>query len=271
MQTVKPKFIINLATNQGATERQCLDDETASWPIPDALASDFNKIKYTHKVLPLRAYDEEGAFIEPTALEDTLKNSLVEVHFRIKHHRIGNGEYAFDSFVGTVDQVMLLARGPVKSKNPYKRKNARDGPYRPRVNPAIATYAESSASGASRTPTASGVAAPLLTAPTFHSNLASPSLSSDSNGSLFSDASGAARNDGGERTSNVVTAPGTAAAMDGTTSAPASSGTVSDGTAPATASSVSEVTGTRAVVGTRAGAVTTANTNVGKGKGKAKA
>lgn len=120
-----------MAIADGNIEPLMLDEETATWPIPDNFASNFNKIKHTHRVQPLRVYDEDSVFIEPLVVKNTLKNSLVEVHFCIKHHRIGNGENVFDSFVGTVDQVLVLAQGAVKARNPYKRKNIRDGPYRP--------------------------------------------------------------------------------------------------------------------------------------------
>lgn len=73
--------LCNVVVLEVSAEPLTLDEDTATWPIPDSLAGDFNKIKYTHRVLPLGAYDENSVFIEPLAVENTIKNSLVEVHF----------------------------------------------------------------------------------------------------------------------------------------------------------------------------------------------
>ena len=61
-------------------------------------------------------------------MNNTLKSSLVEVHFNIRHHKIGD----HDSFTGVPVQVIVLKSPTVPSSSPYKRKNLRDGPIRPK-------------------------------------------------------------------------------------------------------------------------------------------
>jgi hypothetical protein len=61
----------------------------------------------------------------PTALEYT----LVEVHFLLHHYCIDGQEEQFDSFSGTIEQVIVLKQENAPPRKAYKRKNILDGPY----------------------------------------------------------------------------------------------------------------------------------------------
>jgi hypothetical protein len=91
--------------------------------------NDLCKIKRTHCVQPLRAY-EGNTFIEPNDVVGIIGNALVEIHFSLKHYRIQReGQKSFDSFTSNIEQINVLRRGIPKAPNPYKRQNPREGPF----------------------------------------------------------------------------------------------------------------------------------------------
>ena len=98
---------------------------TEHWPVPPHLRDRFDVIKYTHIITPLPVF-ENDIYVEPTLVNNTLKNSLVEVHFNIRHHKIGT----YDSFTGIPIQVIILKSSLTPSPSPYKQKDIREGPFR---------------------------------------------------------------------------------------------------------------------------------------------
>lgn len=104
-----------------------MDEETENWPVPVELQDAFDAIKYTYRVNPLPVYRND-VFVEPLLVNKALKNALVEVHFNIRHFKIEE----HDSFTAVPLQVIILKDGPPEASSPYKRKNMRDGPVRPK-------------------------------------------------------------------------------------------------------------------------------------------
>lgn len=104
-----------------------IDEETDGWPVPVELQDAFDAIKYTYKVNPLPVYRND-VFVEPLLVNKALKGALVEVHFNIRHFKIEE----HDSFTAIPLQVIILKDGPPETNSPYKRKNLRDGPVRPK-------------------------------------------------------------------------------------------------------------------------------------------
>ena len=104
-----------------------IDSDTEHWPVPSYLQGRFDIIKYTHKTTPLPVF-ENDIYIEPILVNNTLKNSLVEVHFNIHHHKISN----YDSFTGIMIQVVILKSSFTPSPSPYKQKKVWDSPFWPK-------------------------------------------------------------------------------------------------------------------------------------------
>jgi hypothetical protein len=102
--------------------------------VPTALQTEMNSIKESHRVTPLPVYRDDQ-FVEAPNVTSVLTNALAEVHFRIKHYRINRQEGAHDSYSALVEQVVVLKDGIPKPVNAYKRKNVREGPFRPKPAP----------------------------------------------------------------------------------------------------------------------------------------
>jgi hypothetical protein len=113
-------------------EDQELDEDTETWPVPKELIKDFNKVKNNYRVLPLVVYDADDHFVEPLQVNDALKHALVEIHFGVVHYKIGRAGETHDSFTAVPKQILILKTPPVQTPSPYKRKNVRSGPVRPK-------------------------------------------------------------------------------------------------------------------------------------------
>ena len=108
------------------------DETTANWPVTEDMREDLNQLMATHAAQPLPVFKDD-LYVRPAAVNSTLKDSLVEVHFAIKHYRIQKRDSKpIDSFTGLVEQVIILKSGEPRAQNSYKRKNLLDGPYRPK-------------------------------------------------------------------------------------------------------------------------------------------
>lgn len=111
-------------------------DEFNTWPIPEEYREEFESLRLTHKIMALPVYDDLATFIEVGAVNAALRNSLVEVHFNLKHHVIReNGSPLFDTFTAFAQQVTVLQRAPPKKPSAY-RKNIRRGPVTLACEPA---------------------------------------------------------------------------------------------------------------------------------------
>ena len=104
-----------------------IDNETSDWPVAEEHRQLLDAIKSSYDVNPLPVY-KSNTFVEPNAVNSALKNALVEVHFNIRHYCIGD----FDSFTAVPLQLIILKDGGQSSSSPYKQKNIREGPMRPK-------------------------------------------------------------------------------------------------------------------------------------------
>ena len=104
-----------------------IDNETSNWPVAEEHRQLLDAIKSSYDVNPLPVYKSD-TFVEPNTINSALKNTLVEVHFNIRHYHIGD----FDSFTAVPLQLIILKDGGQSSSSPYKRKNIHEGPMRPK-------------------------------------------------------------------------------------------------------------------------------------------
>jgi len=76
----------------------------------------------------------ELLYVEPSSINNTVRNALVEVHFTLKHHHIQrkDGSKPLDSFSRCIEQINILKPGVPLTISGYKRKNLLDGPYCPK-------------------------------------------------------------------------------------------------------------------------------------------
>ena len=86
----------------------------------------------THSALPLAVYKDDQ-YVQPAAVNATLKYALVEVHFTLKHFCIRKRDAKpLDSFTGLIQQIVVLKAGEARAAANYKWKILLDGPFRPK-------------------------------------------------------------------------------------------------------------------------------------------
>jgi hypothetical protein len=114
-------------------EQPRLDETTSNWPMPDHMKNQLKLLMPTHMAQPLPVYDKD-AYVEPSGVNNAVRNALVEVHFTLKHHHIQrkDGSKPLDPFSGHIEQINILKPGVPLTISGYKRKNLLDGPYRPK-------------------------------------------------------------------------------------------------------------------------------------------
>ena len=75
------------------------------------------------RVTPLPAYDASGKFIKTHKLENSLRGSLVVVHFELKHYAIKDkktNDIGSNTFSAIATQVKILESGVERRPSPYK-------------------------------------------------------------------------------------------------------------------------------------------------------
>ena len=77
--------------------------------------------------MPLMAYNEKETQILPEKLPSILKGALVELTFTLRHYHIKNATQDYDTYTGTIEQIIVLDRAPPKKISPYRK---REGPVR---------------------------------------------------------------------------------------------------------------------------------------------
>ncbi|KAJ8515943.1 hypothetical protein ONZ45_g6682 [Pleurotus djamor] len=90
----------------------------ANWPIPGVLEAEFRKLSDAHKFQPLRVYNAKGVAINPSKYKATLLGSMVEVHFKLFHHRIKNSNSpGFTDFISThIVKIKLVEKSSSKRR-----------------------------------------------------------------------------------------------------------------------------------------------------------
>jgi hypothetical protein len=116
-----------------------IDSETENWPVPSVVKPFLDEIKPKFQAFPLAVYRADDTFVEPIDVCESMRNAIVEVHFALKHYRIGKGDSAFDSFSATVEQVVILKGGDLHSGPSYSKRSRdiRQGPFRPQFGPTL--------------------------------------------------------------------------------------------------------------------------------------
>lgn len=106
------------------------DNEISGHPVPMDMRASLSEIKLTHIVLPLAVYDVDGNYVEPENVVGKLKNSLIEVHYELKHWGMReNNVVTSDIFSGIIQQIVILKAAPEAVENVY-RKSLRNGPVK---------------------------------------------------------------------------------------------------------------------------------------------
>ena len=75
--------------------------------------------------MPLMAYNEKETQILPEELPSILKGALVELTFTLHHYRIKNATQDYNTYTGTIKQIIVLDCAPPKKISPYRK---REGP-----------------------------------------------------------------------------------------------------------------------------------------------
>ncbi|KAH9033408.1 hypothetical protein EDB85DRAFT_1832833, partial [Lactarius pseudohatsudake] len=104
-----------------------VDETTENWPILVDFRTDLEKIKPEYRAMPLSVFRND-AFVRPEQVRDIVKGALVEVHFELHHYHIRKNGY--DSFNGSIEQIIVLQPSDIQPISAYKRKNVEEGPIR---------------------------------------------------------------------------------------------------------------------------------------------
>ena len=98
--------------------------DIANWPVHDNLQEGLDKIKKSHVVVPIPAYDIDRRLIHPTQYRSKLEGATVEVRFTMQHWAIGEkksaGKGSTDSYTADVHSMRVLVP-PVRVTSPRKR------------------------------------------------------------------------------------------------------------------------------------------------------
>ncbi|KAH9046028.1 hypothetical protein EDB84DRAFT_1265624 [Lactarius hengduanensis] len=106
---------------------ELVDETTENWPILVDFHADLENIKPEYRAMPLSVFRND-AFVRPEQVRDIVKGALVEVHFELHHYHICNKGY--NSFNGSIEQIIVLQPSDIQPISAYKRKNVEEGPIR---------------------------------------------------------------------------------------------------------------------------------------------
>ena len=110
-----------------------IDDVTEHWPIQPELRNMLDRIKTSHRAVPLRVFVNKR-LIPPEDVCDILTGALIELHFELYHFSIQSQNV--ESFNVKIEQVMVLQPGKPRPATLYKRSTAEEGPIH--MNPTLA-------------------------------------------------------------------------------------------------------------------------------------
>ena len=98
--------------------------DIANWPVHNDLQEGLDKIKESHVVVPILAYDVDRRLIHPTEYRSKLKGATVEVRFILQHWAINEkksvGKGGTDSYTADVQSIQVLVP-PIRVTSPRKR------------------------------------------------------------------------------------------------------------------------------------------------------
>ncbi|KAN0141070.1 hypothetical protein V8E53_000826, partial [Lactarius tabidus] len=106
-----------------------VDKATEQWPVPLELRDTMDKIRHTHRAVPLRVFLNEK-LIDVDHVMDVLVGALIEMHFELRHYAIQGSTPPLDSFNANIEQIMVLQPGEARPPTAYKRSTEDDGPIR---------------------------------------------------------------------------------------------------------------------------------------------
>ncbi|KAK0439641.1 hypothetical protein EV421DRAFT_1737802 [Armillaria borealis] len=97
-----------------------LDNLIQTWPVDTEHQAGLDQLKTTHRVNRLKVFNVDESPMLPQHVASTLKGTLVEVHFTIRHWAIRrNKEPTQHTFSCTMNQICILKRAPPIAPNPY--------------------------------------------------------------------------------------------------------------------------------------------------------
>lgn len=94
-------------TVAGSDDSLNINTETDNWPVPNEFKGEFDTMKTSYMVNPLKVY-VGNKFIEPQEVTSVLDGALVEVHFTVKQYWINSCTPVINSFSALVQQVIVL-------------------------------------------------------------------------------------------------------------------------------------------------------------------
>ena len=82
------------------------------WPLTyEDTRAELDKLRETHRIVPIPAYDLQGKLIKPDAYRHSLQNALVELHFNLSHWFITakGGNPGSDVFAADINMIRVIA------------------------------------------------------------------------------------------------------------------------------------------------------------------
>lgn len=91
-----------------------------TWPSTGGAKSELGRLSLTYRVLPLPVYNISHSLVGPAKVNAVLRNSVVEIHFNLKHYAIrADGVAKFDTYTAFVRQIVVIKEAPPKVADPY--------------------------------------------------------------------------------------------------------------------------------------------------------
>ena len=95
----------------------------SQWPAPPEYHDTLASLEDTHTIVPLMAYNKKETQILPEELSFILKGVLIELTFTLHHYCIKNTMQDYDTYTGTIEQIIILDCAPPKKISPYHNGN----------------------------------------------------------------------------------------------------------------------------------------------------
>jgi hypothetical protein len=113
------------------TQKKDSDDDDdgiiGTWPVGPQAAPELENIKWTHRAIPIPAFNIAGQAIPPAHYATELRGATVSLKFHLKHWVIRN-KHTFTADIESI-QVLVAAPPPTPKKKgePIRRTNNRSG------------------------------------------------------------------------------------------------------------------------------------------------
>lgn len=128
---LSPQVMYSFTNQTGPIDDLGPEFNFEAWPFQsDTAKEEAKKLRYSHKIQPLVAFDQEGDIIKPSQYRRQLCGATVLARFVANHYAIGKAAKPggprplVHSFTGEIVDLTVLVSPPAPARSPLKRSGA---------------------------------------------------------------------------------------------------------------------------------------------------